>query len=113
MTGAAAPDRRALRTALADTYPWVHDPDLGPTAVEAGECDRCGHEPRFVPTCGPVAWEALCPGCATELGDDAWCDGHAAEGRRALAAVATLPPEWALVTRLWWVATGEVRTSDG
>lgn len=105
----SSPDRRALRSAIADAYPWVGDPELGPRAVEAGECDRCGREPRFVPTCGPVEWEALCPACASEIGAAAWCEGHRAEGRRALDAVAGLPPEWALVARLWWVATGEVR----
>ncbi|MBW3619080.1 MAG: hypothetical protein KY461_02445 [Actinobacteria bacterium] len=51
----------------------------------------------------------MCASCALELGLDLWCDGHAPTGRSALAAVAQLPPEWDVVARLWWVATGEVR----
>jgi hypothetical protein len=101
-------DRRALRTALLTGYAWLGDPDVGPQAVVAGECERCGRHPQFVPTCGPTAWEALCPGCAGEVGLAVWCDGHAPEGRRILVALAGLPPEWDVVTRLWWVATGEV-----
>ncbi len=102
-------DRRGLRAALVAGYPWVDAPEVGPRAVAAGECDRCGRHPRFVPTCGPTAWEALCPDCAVEVGLDAWCDGHEVDGRRVLAALPGLPAEWDLVSRLWWVATGEVR----
>jgi hypothetical protein len=87
----------------------VWDPDAGPSSVTAGECDRCTRRPRCLPTCGPTAWTALCPTCAEEVGDDAWCDGHLDEGRRLRAWAQALPPEWATVTRLWWIATGEVR----
>lgn len=102
-------DRRGLRGALLAAYPWLADPEVGPTSVEAGECDRCGHAPRFVPTCGPTGWAALCPACAGDVGNDGWCDGHAEDGRRILGALPGLPEEWDVVTRLWWVATGEVR----
>lgn len=63
----------------------------------------------MLPTCGPVAWEALCARCVGELGEDAWCDGHRAEARAHLAWARQLPAEWPDVVRLWWVATGEVR----
>jgi hypothetical protein len=77
--------------------------------VEAGECPRCGREPSFVPTCGPAVAEALCVTCAGDIGTDAWCDGHAGDGEAILARLPDLPAEWAEVTRLWWIATGEVR----
>ena len=102
-------DRRGLRAALRATYPWVTETEVGPQAVEAGECDRCARRPRCVPTCGPVAWTSLCAACAVEVGDDAWCDGHRAEGQARRAWARALPPEWPTVVRLWWVATGEVR----
>lgn len=56
-----------------------------------------------------MAWTALCAACAVEVGADGWCDGHAEGGARARRWAASLPPEWATVTRLWWVATGEAR----
>ena len=93
-------------------YPWVGAPDRGPGAVEAGECDRCGTAPRVLPTCGPVAWTALCRGCALELGMDAWCEGHADEAADLLAWARGLPEEWPAVCRVWWIATGEVRLGD-
>lgn len=102
-------DRRELQAALAAAYPWLEDPDVGPRAVDAGECDRCGRHPRFVPTCGPTSVEAVCPVCATEAGISLWCEGHAGTGRSVLAALSSLPEEWDVATRLWWVATGEVR----
>lgn len=105
-------DRPGLRDALRRAYPWVTDPGVGPRAVEAGECDRCGRRPRCIPTCGPVAWTALCVDCAAEVGDDAWCDGHHDEGRAHRAWGARLPAEWPTVVRLWWVATGEVGVDD-
>lgn len=85
------------------------DDDRGPSSVAAGDCDRCGVRPRVLGTCGPVAWEALCRDCVLDVGLDAWCGGHADEGRSRLAWVEGLPPEWAKVCTLWWVATGEVR----
>lgn len=101
--------RRELRTALAARHPWVDDVEVGPRAVEAGECDRCGTEARLVTTCGPTRWAALGRRCASEVGERAWCDGHVDDARRRLAQVAQLPPEADAVARLWWVATGEVR----
>lgn len=102
-------DRRSLRAALVASYPWVTDTEVGPHAVEAGECDRCARRPRCVPTCGPVAWTSLCATCAGEVGDDAWCDGHRDDGVAHRAWARALPPEWPTVVRLWWVATGELR----
>jgi hypothetical protein len=109
MTALDAGTRRALRTALAERYPWIDHDDVGPCAVEAGECDRCGHEARLVTTCGPTMWAALGRTCALEVGTRAWCDGHAELARSWLRRLAALPPEVDAVTRLWWVATGEVR----
>lgn len=80
--------------------------------MEAGECDRCGEEPRLLPTCGPVAWTALCRTCAGDVGHDAWCDGHAEEAADLLAWAERLPDEWPTVCRLWWIATGEVRIGE-
>lgn len=101
--------RRSLRQALIARYPWIDHHDVGPRAVEAGECDRCGAEARMVTTCGPIRWAALGRACAAEVGMQAWCDGHADDARAWLAMLAVLPPEADAVARLWWVATGEVR----
>lgn len=103
--------RRRLRRELAERAPQLTDPDLGPSAVEAGECDRCGAEPRVLSTCGPVRWGALGRRCAAEVGLAAWCDGHRQDGRRLLDRLPTLPPD--RVIRMWWVATGEVRIDPG
>jgi hypothetical protein len=51
----------------------------------------------------------VCRACAEVLGTDAWCDGHQAEARAALAWAAALPAHWDVAVTLWWVATGEVR----
>lgn len=109
MTPLDAARRRELRATLLARHPWVDDVEVGPRAVEAGECDRCGAEARLVTTCGPTRWASLGRRCAAEVGDRAWCDGHADEGRRRLAHLDRLPPEADAVARLWWVATGEVR----
>jgi hypothetical protein len=101
-------DRAGLRRTLTTAHPWLAATEVGPRAVDAGECDRCGAAPRLLPTCGPVAWTALCRDCALVVGDDGWCDGHAGDGAAARRWAAGLPPVWATVTRLWWVATGEV-----
>jgi hypothetical protein len=82
---------------------------VGPQAVEAGPCDRCGQQPRLLPTCGPSGGVAVCRGCAAALGDDGWCAGHREEGAAARAWAATLPDRWAELVTWWWVATGEVR----
>ena len=103
------PDRPALRAALLDAAPWLHASDLGPRAVDAGTCDRCGVLPRLLPTCGPGAPEALCRDCAIELGDDAWCHGHRHDGLAARAWAGALPDRWPDAVVLWWVATGELR----
>lgn len=102
-------DRDGLRTALREAYPWLDATDVGPRAVSAGECDRCGDEARLVATCGPVEWRELGRACAQDLGLEAWCDGHEDEARTALRWLAALPDEADDVTRLWWVATGEVQ----
>lgn len=109
MTNLDAARRRELRAALAARHPWVEDVEIGPRAVEAGECDRCGAEARLVTTCGPTRWAGLGRRCAADIGERAWCDGHADVARRWLAHLDRLPPEADAVARLWWVATGEVR----
>jgi hypothetical protein len=101
--------RRELRAALVRRHPWIDDVDLGPRAVEAGECDRCGAEARMVTTCGPVEWAELGRRCAAEVGAAAWCDGHIDEAIVLLRRLRALPDEADTVARLWWVATGEVR----
>lgn len=101
--------RRSLREALVSRYPWIDHDDIGPRVVDAGECDRCGREARMVATCGPTRWAGLGRACAAEVGVSAWCDGHADDARMRLDLLAALPPEADAVTRLWWVATGEVR----
>lgn len=101
-------DRRQLRSALSSAAPWVDRVDAGPRAVDAGQCDRCDERPRLLPTCGPVAWRALCRECALDVGADGWCDGHADDAEELLAWAADLPPWWGDVVVLWWVSTGEV-----
>lgn len=76
--------------------------------MDAGTCRRCDERPRLLPTCGPVAWPALCADCAAYVGPEAWCDGHRDEARRLLRWAAALPPWWGDAVVLWWVATGEV-----
>lgn len=104
-------DRRALRRALLEAEPWLAATEVGPASVDAGTCDRCGQAPRLLPTCGPAGFEALCRDCALELGDQAWCDGHAAEGEAARDWAAALPPSWGQTVTLWWYATGELRST--
>lgn len=104
-----AAERRRLRRTLADRHPWLTASDRGPQAVDAGECTRCEVRPRLLPTCGPTAGSALCRECAVEVGVVAWCDGHRDEALAALAWAGGLPPDWATIVRVWWVATGEVR----
>jgi hypothetical protein len=101
--------RHALRAALLEVAPWLGRTDLGPQSVDAGPCDRCGVDPRLVPTCGPSGGGGVCRDCAARLGDDGWCDGHRDEGRQARRWAATLPDRWGELVVLWWAATGEVR----
>jgi hypothetical protein len=101
--------RSRLRAALLDAAPWLQATEVGPRSVAAGVCDRCGTAPRLVPTCGPTEYEALCRDCSDAEGDDAWCDGHRAEGRAARAWAAELPGRWGDAVVLWWIATGEIR----
>lgn len=103
------PTRAEIRRLLLRHYGWLAGPDVGPQAVEAGECDRCGAEPRLVETCGPSAHRYLGRRCAGELGTEAWCDGHAADAEAALTQLAALDAGADDVARLWWLATGEVR----
>jgi hypothetical protein len=105
----SAVERARLRRALAARHTWVAHPDLGPRAVDAGECERCGAEARLVTTCGPGMARMLGRRCAAQLGEEAWCAGHLDDARQALRWLAGLPPEADAVARLWWVATGEVR----
>lgn len=107
-----ADERAALRSLLIQRYPWVGmgaTPNVGPQTVDAGECDRCGHEARLVEVCGPAPWTALGRRCALELRTEAWCEGHAEDAEHQLRVLEALPPEADVVARLWWVATGEVR----
>lgn len=87
-------------------HPWLDDERFGPRNVNAGDCERCGAEPRLVMTCGPgsgeYGWD-----CARE---DDWCDGHQDEAAEALRWLAALPEDAADVAYLWWLATGEVRS---
>ena len=84
-------DSRVLQRALLSHYRWLERDDVGPRAVEAGECDRCGNEARLVDTCGPGPHVYLGRECALILGVDAWCDGHIADAKGALAWLAELP----------------------
>lgn len=102
-------DRPALLRALLDAAPWLAATEVGPQAVDAGNCDRCGTAPRLLPTCGPAGADAVCRRCAEELGDDGWCDGHVDDGRAARDWARRLPDRWAEAVSLWWVATGELR----
>jgi hypothetical protein len=77
--------RQRLRTALVERDPWVIDDQWGPSAVEAGECDRCLGEARLAMTCGPAVWEFLGWRCVAELGELAWCAGHAPDALTAAA----------------------------
>jgi hypothetical protein len=102
-------DRPALRRALLEAAPWLDATDVGPRAVDAGPCDRCGTAPRVVPTCGPAGADAVCRDCALDLGDDGWCDGHRRQGVAARRWATALPDTWADAVTLWWFATGELR----
>ena len=101
-------DRRQQRSALSAAAPRLQHDEAGPRAVDAGQCDRCDVRPRLLPTCGPVAWRALCRDCGLEVGLDGWCDGHAEDARALLAWAADLPAWWGDAGVLWWVSTGEV-----
>lgn len=101
--------RRRLRAALSSAQPWLDDPEVGPLAVAAGTCDRCGDEPRLVAPCGPVPWQGLGRGCLLELGTEAFCPGHAADAEDLLDRARALPHDWATLVHLAWVASGEVR----
>lgn len=101
-------DRRQLQAVLREQAPWLTSTEAGPAAVQAGQCDRCGQRPRLLPTCGPVAWPAICRACAQQVGTDAWCDGHADDAEELLAWARDLPAWWGDAVVLWWVSTGEV-----
>lgn len=114
----SAEDRAALRRVLRAHYPFVTATEWGPAAVAAGECDRCGEEPRMVQPCGPPPDDLPAPAtpdwalgrdCAAAVGPAGWCDGHTEEAEEALDWLARLPDDADDVARLWWIATGEVR----
>lgn len=106
-------DKQALRAALRAHHPWLERDDIGPRSVSAGECDRCGHEARMVETCGPALHRFLGRRCASQVGTEAWCEGHREDARSALRWLEGLPAEADDVARLWWVATGEVKLEPG
>lgn len=119
--GLDAQQRAALRRILQGRFPFLSALDLGPRSVAAGECDRCGEEPRMVQPCGPPPGDLVGPAgpdwalgrrCALAAGVEGWCAGHAEEAEAALAWLADLPDTADQVARLWWLATGEVR-ADG
>ncbi|MBY5162316.1 hypothetical protein [Salsipaludibacter albus] len=101
--------RRRLLAALVGVHPWLADPDWGPAAVDPGTCDRCGQHPRLVTTCGPASWRALCRDCLLDVGEDAFCAGHADDAAAAADHARDLPDQWATLVRLAWVAAGQVR----
>lgn len=104
------PPKAELRERLRAAHPWLDDLRFGPRNVSAGECDRCGAEPRLVLTCGPSGGE-YGRRCAEP---DDWCDGHADEADEARAWLDALPPDADEIAWLWWLSTGEVRYSgDG
>lgn len=105
-------DRRQLRRVVAEVAPWTTDPDTGPAAVDAGECDRCGDQPRWVVTCGAQPWRQICRDCVLELGTTAFCDGHRDDALAHIATARAMPDDWATITRLAWVARGEVQADD-
>lgn len=106
--------RRRLRSALSTAAPWLLDPGIGPTTVDAGSCDRCGEQPRVVATCGPAPARTLCAACVLEVGDAGWCAGHRDVAAHARSWAGRVPAGWADLVVLWWIATGEVRPSaDG
>lgn len=103
--------RRRLRAALETDAPWLTDPVVGPTTVDAGSCDLCGDQPRVVATCGPAPARTLCVTCIDEVGADGWCDGHDDVAAAARAWAAAVPAWWADAVVLWWLSTGEVRAA--
>ena len=103
-----AAQRAQLRAELVARFGWLANPEVGRSAVEAGECDQCGTEPRMVQTCGPGSAIALGRRCAVAAGEGAWCDGHGDEAAAALAFLMQLPEIADTVARMWWVATGEI-----
>ena len=104
---AGVPPKRGLQAALRAAHPWLDDDRFGPRNVTAGDCARCGAEPRLVRTCGPGGGE-YGRRCAAE---DDWCEGHADEAADALSWLAALPDGADEVAYLWWLSTGEVRYS--
>ena len=90
---------------LLQAQPFLNDLRFGPRNVTAGECDRCGAEPRMVQTCGPDGGEY---GRRCARAED-WCEGHADEAAEALAWLEALPEDADEIAYLWWLSTGEVR----
>jgi hypothetical protein len=101
------PPKAELRAALLAAHPWLADDELGPRNVTAGDCDRCGAEPRLVQTCGPDGGE-YGRACATE---EDWCEGHAEDARQAIHWLRELPEDANDVAYLWWFSSGELRYS--
>lgn len=103
----SVPKRRALKQYLSDAVPWLHDVTVGPATVDAGACGNCGVLPGIIGVCGPVAFQTVCASCVTQ--SDLFCDGHADVARYAETFCSALPPNWAEIVVLWWVATGELK----
>ncbi|MDQ3710263.1 MAG: hypothetical protein M3387_13335 [Actinomycetota bacterium] len=87
-------DKPGLRRALRQRSAWLDHHDLGPAAVDAGECDRCGAE-------APVDLDLWTECYRLRL--------HERGGGRDLGLAGAVPAEADDVARLWWAATGEVR----
>jgi hypothetical protein len=107
-----AATRAELRRALKARYSELLGSQRGPAAVEAGECDACEAEARLITTCGPTPFRYLGRTCAASMGEQAYCEGHAADALETAGWLGRLPSETDLVARLWWVATGEVRLDE-
>lgn len=100
--------RRDLLAALVAAQGWLDDAEFGPTSVDAGSCDRCARAPRLVAPCGPVPWRGVCRDCLLQVGPAAFCPGHEAFAVDVTARARALPPTWATLARLTWVARGEM-----
>ena len=103
------PPKEELRRRLRNEHPWLDDDRFGPCHVDAGDCDRCGTEPRLVSTCGPDGGQ-YGRRCAREPD---WCEGHEDEAFQALVWLAALPGDADEIAYLWWLATGEIRYRAG
>jgi len=105
-------ERRALRQLMRDALPWVSNPQVGPTTVDAGPCGACGVKPALVAVCGPVAFQSVCATCCVDSNEELFCAGHAEDAAYAKTYCTSLPSNWVQCVLLWWVATGEIQVAD-